>query len=127
MFSPRTGMKIESFCTVKIREPLYLIFYGMGMHYIHHHRNPHRMSTIHKTLKIFRSPKAGAQCKKAGDLIPKRTIIWMLLQSHNLQGIISQFLYAGQNVFFKICKYCYSLLLSAHSYMRLIHKRILAL
>ena len=124
MFAPWPGMEIQAIRTVKPAETLYLVLYRMRMDQIKNHRNAQSMSGIYQLLQLIGGAKAGADSKKIRYLVSERTVIGMLLDSHQLNGVVSQARNPGQNVPAKRVEARHNGLFRAHTYMHFVDKRI---
>ena len=94
------------------------------MHDIHHDCYPGPVRLVHKPLELFRSAKTGAQGEEIGDLIPERTVIRMLLESHYLDSVIAEVLDMGQHIPSELVESRNLLLLRAHADMTFVNKRM---
>ena len=56
---------------------------------IHDNGNPQTMSCIDKLLKLIRCTETGRSGKKAGNMITETSIVRMLLDSHDLNTVIT--------------------------------------
>ena len=51
-------------------------------------------------LELFRISRAAADCEGVGDMVSKRGVVGMLLDCHQLDGIVSQGCYTGQHIIY---------------------------
>ena len=123
MFSAGTLMKILVGGPIKAAQTFCLIFHSMRMHNIHDNSNSIGMGCINKLLQLLGSSKPGRCRKETGNMVAKRPIIWMLLNGHNLNCIVSGLVNTRQDVFTEFRITTYSFLTGAHSYMALINQQ----
>ena len=97
------------------------------MNDIHHHCNAKSMGIINQRLELLRSTEARAESKEVRYLIAERSVVRMLLESHDLKRIISQFGNLREHICSELLKSSHLLLLCSHTDMALIDKRMLAL
>jgi hypothetical protein len=61
------------------------------MNDVHNHSKPQPMSSINQCLQLIGSPETGGSGEETGYVISETSIIRMLLNSHNLDAVISFF------------------------------------
>ena len=93
------------------------------MHQIYHHLHVQTVSSIHQGLEIMRCSKSRWNTKEIRAVVTKRSIIWMLNNSHYLDHLIPQFMYFRQNILPEWRKSVHLLLLSRHTNMTLINTK----
>ena len=94
------------------------------MHNIHNDGNSESMCLINQSLELLWGTETRTQSKEVCHLIAERSIIRVLLKSHDLQGIISQVRNLRQDIQTELLKRSDLLLLSRHSDMAFIDKRM---
>ena len=85
----RPGVKILAVRAVETAEPLHVIGRGMGVNQIHDHRKAQLMGRIDQVLERFGGAEARGNRKEAGDLVAERGVIGVLLDGHQLQGVVA--------------------------------------
>ena len=123
MFMPAARVKILIRVARKVAKPFYFILNGMRMHQVHNHGNAHLMSRIHKRLQLFWCSKPAGWGEKGADMIPKASVIRMLLYRHYLYGVIACRCNARKNIIPKlgICANLFGIL--RHTHMTFIYKQ----
>ena len=94
----RSFMEKLAGSAVKFIDALPGILAGMGMYHIQKHRDPHFMGSIHQLFQLLRHAEPRGCGEKVGHLIAKAGIIGMLHDRHDLNGIVAQFFYPGQDI-----------------------------
>ena len=81
------------------------------------------MGGVNHLFQVLRRTETTAGCEERRHVITERTIIWMLLNRHHLNGIIAVFLNAGQHILreFLVSSNLFGIL--SHSYMALINQQ----
>ena len=117
-------IEIKSLFAIKKSKTFCLIINRMRMNDIHHHRNSESMCLINQSLELLRSTETRTQSKEVCHLIAERSVVRMFLKRHDLQGIISQVRNLRQDIQTELLKRSDLLLLSRHSDMAFIDKRM---
>ena len=123
MFTPPTIMKILMPRSIKTTHTLKLILYRMRMNKIHYYRNASTMCSINQSLQFLRCAIARRRCKETRYMISERAIIRMLLNSHQLNRIISSINDTRQNINPKLIISTNATMFLRHTYMRFIDQR----
>lgn len=84
--------------SAQIAKPFIGIPYRMAMHQIHNHGNAHLVSLVNKLFELIWCAKTTAWRKEITDMITETTVIRMLLDGHQLQGVVAQSGDAWQDV-----------------------------
>ena len=85
------------------------------------------MGIIYQRLELLRSTEARAESKEVRYLIAERSVVRMLLESHDLKRIISQFGNLREHICSELLKSTHLLLLCSHTDMALVDKWMLTL
>ena len=123
MMAALPGQEIHASGTVKIIQTFRLILHGMGMHHIQQHGDVQAVRLVNQVLQILRRAETGGRSEKGGNVIAEGAIIGMLLDGHQLDGIVAQFGNAGENFIRKLPVRMHALLFPAHAHMRLVNER----
>ena len=107
----------------KIAKALNLVLHCMRMNDIHDNSNTILMSRINKILQLFRSTETAAGCKEAAHMITEGTIIWMLLDSHDLDAVVTVLDDARQYILLELSIGTYLLGILTHTDMALIDQK----
>jgi hypothetical protein len=75
---------------VESAETLHLVDNRMGVNQVHQNPETHSVSRINQGFEFIGSPETGRRGEKTGHLISKRSIIGVLLEGHQLNGVISR-------------------------------------
>ena len=97
----------------------------MGMHQVHHHADAEAMRLVHEPLQVLRRAETRTDGIKTRHLIAERTVIRMLLDAHQLDGVIPQLGNAGQDIRPELIERRHPAVLHAHAHMRLVNQRML--
>src|SRR3989339_932819 len=84
MISLSPTMKKLMSSSIKTAQSFHFIFYSMRMDDIHDNFKAISMGLINKCFQIIGGTEARRRGKKIRNLIPKRTIVRVLLNGHNL-------------------------------------------
>ena len=69
----------------------------MGMHQVHHHCEPHSVCRVDEVAQVVGRAEARGRRKEIGYMIPERSVIRVFLYGHQLQGVVTQVGYFGQD------------------------------
>ena len=101
------------------------IFAGMGVNDIQQHRDAHLVGSVDQFLQFLRHAEPGRSGKEIGNLVAKGCIVRMLHDSHDLNGVVTQILDAGQRVLTELIEGADFALLLRHTDVALIDEEIL--
>ena len=87
---------------------------------IHEHDNAQPMSLIYHRLEFLGGAAAAAHGKKVSHVVPKASIVGMLLDSHDLNAVVAQLPDAGKHVAFELEVAVDLWLLAAHADVALV-------
>ncbi len=74
---------------VEAAQALDLVGYGVGVHQVHDHGDPRAVGGIHQRLQVVRGPEARAGGEKIRHLVAEGAVIRVLLNGHELDGVVS--------------------------------------
>ena len=113
----RITMEIKIAGAIHAGQSFGLIFYGMRMYNVHDHGNAHLMGGVDQLTQFIGRAAAGGGCKETGYMIAERPIVGMLLDSHDLDGVVSVLFYTGKDIFPEFVVGTYLFLAGGHAYM----------
>ena len=90
------------------------------MHQVHHHREFHPVCRVDEVTQIVGRAEARGRCEEIGHMIPERSIIWVLLHGHQLQGVIPQCRYFGQDRVGKFAPRAHMPIFGSHAGVRFV-------
>ncbi len=117
------AVEIKVTGAVQTSQTLILVFNRVGMDNIHNHRDAELMGVVDKALKVFGSSETRRGGKETRHMIAERPVVGMLLDSHNLDGVITVGGNAGEHLVaeFLVCPHTLTLL--CHTDMAFIDKQ----
>ena len=123
MLAAAVAVEVLVVASVETSESLHFIFHGVTVDYIHDHGNTQLMGTVDKALQILGSAETARRSIETRHMIAERTIVRVLLDSHDLDGVVAVLGDARENEVteFGIC--AYPLLLLGHTDMALIYEQ----
>ena len=127
MVSLPAVVEIQSLLSVEVSESFRLIINRMRMYDIHNYGNAESMCLIHKGLELLRRSEARAEGVEVSYLIAERSIVRMLLKSHDLQCVIAQIRNLRKDIQAEFLECSYLLFFRSHADMALIDQRMLTL
>ena len=122
MLAASVAIEVEVVAAVKTSQSLHFIFHGVGVYDIHDHGYAETMRLVYESLKIIGRTESGAGGIEAAYVIAERTIVGMLLNGHDLDGIIAIGRYARKSLLAELVVGAHTFLLLGHSYVALIYK-----
>lgn len=78
-----------SLAQVETRKAIQFIFRQVTMHNIQEYHKASTVRCVNQPLQILWCSKSAANCKRIRHMIPKRSVVSMLLDCHKLDGIVS--------------------------------------
>ena len=108
---------------IEAAKSLKLIFHGVRVHNVHNHGNSHAVGIVDEVLQVVGCAEAARCSIEARYVIAKRAVVGVLLDSHNLNGIISVGCHARQHIGAELVVASHSLLISCHTYVALIDEQ----
>ena len=93
---------------------------GMGMDHIQQHPNAHLMGLVDQVFQILRPAEPAGGRIEIGHLIAKRTVVGVLHDGHQLDGIITGLLHMGQGIIRKLPVGANLTLFLCHAHMGLV-------
>ena len=83
-------------------QPFDLIAYGMAVHEVHDDLDTRCVSSIDERLQFVGRTEATTGCEEARYMVAKGAIVRMLLDSHNLNGIIPEVNDTGKDLLLEL-------------------------
>ena len=123
MFTTGTRIEILVRITGKVTQPFYFILHCMGVNDVHDNSDAHAMGCVNEFFQFVRSTEAGRSSKETWYVISETAVIWMLLNSHNLDTVISILYDAWKNLFLKLSVTADFFLLLRHTDMTFINQQ----
>ncbi len=124
MVSLGTAVEIQIVRAVKFRQTFQGVFHAVAVYDVHDDGNAFAMGVIHQGLEFLRGAEAGAQGEEIAHLIAEGTIIRMLLQGHDLQGVVAQLFHARQHILAEFLEGAHLFLFRRHAYVAFINERM---
>ena len=106
---------------VKAAEAFDFVVDRVGMHQVHEHGQPHAVGGVDEGLEIFGRAEAGGRGEKAGDVVSEGSVVWMLLNSHELYCIVSGLYDSGKYTLTKFFVCSNFFIFSGHTNMSFIN------
>ena len=97
MTALRSGIEVQVVGAVEVREALGLVVHAVAVDDVHHDGDALPVSIVHQALELFRRTEAGAEGVEIGHLIAEGAVIGMLLQGHDLEGVVPELLHLRQD------------------------------
>ena len=94
----------------------------MRMNNIHNYGNAERVCFVYKRFQFFRCAESAGGSEETGNVVAERAIVWVLLDSHNLDCIVSVFSYARKDKVAEFRVSTHAFTLQCHTYMTFINK-----
>ena len=124
MASLRTVVEVEVLATVEAREAFRLVVDAVAVDDVHHHRDALSVGVVDKALELLGRAETGAQRIEIGHLVAEGTIVRVLLQSHDLDRVVTELLDLRQDIPAEILERGHAFLLRAHADMAFIDQRM---
>ena len=107
----------------EITQSFHLILYGMRVNDVHDDGNTILVSCINEILQLFRSSKAATCSKETAYMVAEGAIIRMLLDSHNLNAVVTILDDTWQHILLKFCVSANLLCILCHTDMAFIDEQ----
>ena len=120
-------VEVEVFPSVKLTEAFKGVLDAVAVDNVHDDGYAFSMGVVHQGLEFLGGAEPGGKCEEIGHLIAERAVIRVLLESHDLDGVVAKLLYAGKDVLSEFLKGTNLFLLRGHADMALIDKGMRAL
>ena len=111
MITTRTFVEEECARAVIACQPFDLIAHGMAVHEVHDDLETSCVSSIDERLQFVGRTEAAAGCEEARYMVAKGAIVRMLLDSHDLNGIIPEVNDTGKDLLLELTVATYLALL----------------
>ena len=93
MVALRAGIEVQMVGAVEVREALGLVVHAVAVDDVHHHGDALAVRVVHQALELFRRAETGAQGVEIGHLVAEGAVVGMLLQGHDLEGVVPELLH----------------------------------
>ena len=120
----RALVEVEVLAAVQPAQALQLVADGVGVDDVHDHGDAAPVRIVHERLELLGRAETRAQGEEIGDLIPEGAVVRVLLQGHDLQDVVAEFLHARKHVPAEILERGHLLLLAAHPDVAFIDQRM---
>ena len=117
-------IEIQVFPAVEQAEPFRLIVHAVGMDDIHHDGYAAGMCIIHKMFEFLRCSESGRKCVEVGNLVSEGAVIRVLLQGHNLDGVVAKCLDMRKNIDTELFEGGDFFIFGTHAYVALVNQRM---
>lgn len=91
MTSHQSFVKIAMITSIKLVQPVFNVFTSVAMNNVQQHFHSMLVRGIYQKLKLFWRSVAGGRSKKTSHLVAETSIVRVLLNRHELNGIIPIF------------------------------------
>ena len=116
-----TWMTILMVCSIKLTDTVISVQRCVRVDQVHDNENTKTMSFINHVFDIIRCTWSGRNCEKVCYVISKWCIIWMLLNGHKLNTIISCIFDTRKDIISKLSIGWYFRILRAHANVSFIY------
>ena len=99
------------------------VLYGVGVHNVQQDSQAHLMGLIHQVFQIIRLSEPAGGSVEIGHLVAKTTIIGMLHNGHELDGVVTRSLDPGQHQVRKLPIGANLSFLLSHAHVSLVNKQ----
>ena len=123
VFTPTPGVKVLVIRSVEATEAFGFVLDRVAMHDVHDHSQAERMGVVDEVLQLFRGAEARGSGEETADMIAERAVIRVLLNGHDLDGVVSIVSHARQDVDPEFLERPRLLFLRSHAYMALIDEQ----
>ena len=121
MASLRAAVEVQVVAAVELGEALGHVVYAVTVHDIHDDGDSLSVGVVHQGLELLGRTETGTQCEEIAHLIAERAVIGVLLQGHDLDGVVAQFLDAGQDILTELFERAHLLLFCRHADMAFVN------
>ncbi len=124
MLAARTvGVEIQIVASVEQAYALVFVLHGMTVNDIHYHRYTLAVGLVDKFFQVVGRTETARGGKEIGHMIAKRTVIGMLLNGHNLNGVVAVGNYSRKHLGAEFVVRTHAFCLLCHAYMTLIYEQ----
>ncbi len=127
MVSLRACVEVKVIRAVKKGQAFVRVLDAMAVDDVHDYGNALAVGVVYQCLEFIRGAEAGTQGKEIGHLIAEGAVIGMLLQSHDLDGVVAEFLNARKDIPAEFLEGAHFLLFSCHADVALVDEGMGAL
>ena len=115
MFAAVVAVEVEVVAAVDAAEALDFVFHGVGMHEVHDHGDAELMAFVDEALEVVGSAEARRGGVEAADVIAEGAVVGVLLDGHELDGVVAVFGDAGKDVESEFLECADALLILGHA------------
>ena len=115
-----TGVEELPLGAVEHIDALSGIFHSMRVDHVQQHPNAQLMGLVHQVLQVLGFPKPTGSGKEVCHLVAKASVIGMLHDGHELDGVVAGLLDTGKDLVSKFPVGTYLTLLLGHAHMGLV-------
>ena len=124
MAALRTGIEVQVVRAVEVGQALGLVVHAVAVDDVHHHGDALAVGVVHQALELLGRAEAGAQGEEIGHLVAEGTVVGMLLQGHDLEGVVAEFLHLRKDGGAEVLERGDLLLLGRHADVAFIDHRM---
>ena len=124
MVALRAAVEVEIIRAVEFGQAFQGVLHAVAVHDVHDHGNAFTVGVVHQGLELLGRAETGAQRKEITYLIAERAVIRVLLQRHDLDGVVAQFFHARQHLFAEFLEGTHLLLFRRHADMAFVDERM---
>ena len=118
--SLRACVEVKVIRAVKKGQAFVRVLDAMAVDDVHDYGNALAVGVVYQCLEFIRGAEAGTQGKEIGHLIAEGAVIGMLLQSHDLDGVVAEFLNARKDIPAEFLEGAHFLLFCCHADVALV-------
>ena len=107
----------------QIAQAFYFVLNCVTMNNIHNNANAQLMSLIDQGLQLFGRAEAAAGSEERADMIAERAIVGVLLNGHDLNGVVTVLGHSGQHVQAELVVGAHLLGILTHAHMALVDEQ----
>ncbi|VTR68605.1 hypothetical protein DESC_710101 [Desulfosarcina cetonica] len=119
----RTGVKVLVLRAVELAQALDRVGDRMGVHQVHDHGQPVSVGRVDQGHEIFRWPETRRRGEKAGHMVAERAVVRVLLNGHELDGVVPGLDDAWQDGIAELAPGADAFGLLGHAHMNLVDQR----
>ena len=127
VFAPLVVVEIEVVRAIEAAKAFQLVLHGVAVHDVHDHGDAHLVRLVDQLFQLVGRTETGRGGEEAAHMIAEGAIVGMLLDGHDLDGVVAILGDAGQHLLAKLAVGAHLLLARAHSDVALVdHQRVRA-
>ena len=109
--------------TGEVAEAFVLILHGVAVHDVHDDGDAHLMCGVDELLQFLGCSETAAGSEETADMVSEAAVVWMLLDGHDLDAVVTIFVYAGQDVLTELVVRSHAFLVLCHTDMAFVDEQ----